>query len=40
MRVCIAFLCLVLLGLSLPGCTRCGWIWDDLGHACHSDTVH
>jgi hypothetical protein len=22
--------CLTLLGLSLAGCTKCGWIWDDL----------
>jgi len=33
-----AILCLVLLAASLGGCTKCGWIWDDLGRSCHSDT--
>jgi hypothetical protein len=32
-----AILCLVLLGLSLGGCTKCGWLWDNGGRACHSD---
>ena len=32
-----ALLCLVLLGLVLGGCTKCGWLWDDQSHACHSD---
>jgi len=27
--------CILLLGLSLSGCTKCGWIWEDW-HACHS----
>jgi len=35
-----AILCLALLGLSLAGCSRCGWLWDANGRACHSDTVH
>jgi hypothetical protein len=35
-----AILCLLLIGASLAGCTKCGWIWDDRGHACHSDTPH
>jgi hypothetical protein len=32
-----AILCLVVLGLSLGGCTKCGWIWSDWGKACHAD---
>jgi hypothetical protein len=33
-----ALLCLVLLGLSLGGCTKCGWLWNDQGPGtCHSD---
>ncbi len=30
-------LCLVLLGLSLGSCTKCGWLWDDLGRACKAE---
>jgi len=26
-----------LLAVSLGGCTKCGWIWNDYQHACHSD---
>jgi len=34
-----ALLCLALLGLSLGGCTKCGWLWNDQGPGtCHSDT--
>jgi hypothetical protein len=34
-----ALLCIVLLGLSLGGCTKCGWLWNDQGPGtCHSDT--
>ena len=32
-----AVLCLVLLGLSLSACTKCGWLWNETGRACHSD---
>jgi hypothetical protein len=32
-----AILCLVVLGLSLGGCTKCGWLWNDWGKACHAD---
>jgi hypothetical protein len=32
-----AILCLVVLGLSLGGCTKCGWLWDDLGRACKAE---
>jgi hypothetical protein len=33
-----ALLCLALLGLSLGGCTKCGWLWNDQGPGtCHSD---
>jgi hypothetical protein len=27
-------LCLALTGLSLAGCSKCGWVWDNM-HACH-----
>jgi hypothetical protein len=30
-------LCLLLLGATLGGCTKCGFIWDDVGHSCHAD---
>jgi hypothetical protein len=30
-------LCLAVLGLSLGGCTKCGWLWDDLGRSCKAD---
>jgi hypothetical protein len=33
-----ALLCLALLRLALPGCTKCGWIWQDGQRACHSGT--
>jgi len=33
-----ALVCLALLGLSLGGCTKCGWLWNDQGPGtCHSD---
>ena len=32
-----ATVCLVLLGLSLAGCTKCGWLWDQSPRSCHSD---
>jgi hypothetical protein len=28
---------LVLTALAVSGCTKCGWIWNDGPHACHSD---
>jgi hypothetical protein len=28
---------LVLAALAVSGCTKCGWIWNDGTHACHSD---
>jgi hypothetical protein len=34
-----ALTCLVILGLSLGGCTKCGWIWNDGPRACRSDHV-
>ena len=34
-----AILCLALLGLSLSGCTKCGWLWNENGRACHSDAL-
>jgi len=35
----IAFTCLVIVGLSLGGCTKCGWVWDDGPRSCRSDRV-
>jgi len=36
---CAVILCLLLLGLSLGGCSPCGWIWDEgKPGACRSDT--
>jgi hypothetical protein len=32
-----AIVCLVLLGFSLGGCTKCGWLWDHPPRSCHSD---
>lgn len=32
-----ATVCLVLLGFSLGGCTKCGWLWDQSPRSCHSD---
>jgi len=32
-----ASLCLAQLALSLGGCTKCGWLWNENGRACHSD---
>jgi hypothetical protein len=31
-----AIVCLIIAGLGLGGCTKCGWLWDEGGHACHS----
>jgi hypothetical protein len=30
--------CLVLLGLALGGCTKCGFIWEQGPRSCHSDS--
>jgi hypothetical protein len=32
-----AVICLVLLGLGLGGCTKCGWLWDQGLRSCHFD---
>jgi len=32
-----AILCLALLAVSLGSCTKCGWLWDQSGRACHAD---
>lgn len=37
---CAAILCLLLLGLGLAGCTKCGWVWEQGGRACHSGQTH
>jgi hypothetical protein len=29
--------CLILLGLSVAGCTKCGWLWNEGPRGCHSD---
>jgi hypothetical protein len=34
-----AMACLVLIGLTLAGCTKCGWIWQDwTPHSCRFDS--
>jgi hypothetical protein len=33
-----AVICLVLLGLNLAGCTKCGWWWDERPRTCHDDS--
>jgi len=40
MTVRLVALCgLILLAVSLGGCTKCGWLWNDQGPGtCHSDT--
>jgi|PersoiStandDraft_1058852.scaffolds.fasta_scaffold11662_2 hypothetical protein len=34
-----AILCLVVLGFSLGGCTKCGWFWEQGGRACHAEPL-
>jgi hypothetical protein len=34
-----AILCLVLAGLALGGCTKCGWIWNEGPRSCQSDAA-
>ena len=31
-----AILCLLVVGLALGGCSKCGWLWDNT-RACHAD---
>jgi hypothetical protein len=31
-------LCLLVLGLAVGGCSKCGPLWDQSGHACHAET--
>jgi hypothetical protein len=33
-----AVICLLLIGLSLGGCTHCGWLWDQGPRSCRSDS--
>ena len=34
----LTFFCLAALGLSIAGCTKCGWIWEQgAPKACHGD---
>lgn len=33
----IIMLCLLALGATLGGCTKCGWLFSDGSRACHSD---
>jgi hypothetical protein len=33
-----AVICLVLLGLNLASCTKCGWWWDERPRTCHDDS--
>jgi hypothetical protein len=30
-------LCLAMLALSLGGCTKCGWLWEQGARSCHAD---
>jgi hypothetical protein len=39
LKLLATILCLALLSASLSGCTKCGWLWDENGRACHSDTT-
>jgi hypothetical protein len=39
MRTTFLILGLVFAALTVSGCTKCGWVWDDGPHACHSDTT-
>ena len=32
-----AIVCLIVLGLSAGGCTKCGWIWEQSPRACRAD---
>jgi hypothetical protein len=32
-----AFVCLAVLGLSLGGCSKCGFFWEDGPRSCRSD---
>ena len=32
--------CVVAFGLTLGGCTKCGFVWDDGPRACHSDKTN
>jgi hypothetical protein len=29
---------LVILGLGLGGCSKCGWLWEEGGRACRAET--
>jgi hypothetical protein len=39
MRTAFLILSLVIAAVSVSGCTKCGWIWNEGPHACHSDDV-
>jgi hypothetical protein len=34
-----AILCLVVLGLCLGGCSKCGWFWDEGARSCHAEPL-
>jgi len=38
MKRTTAIVCLILFGLSLGGCTKCGWLWNEGPRGCHSDS--
>jgi hypothetical protein len=38
-RRLLAIVCLVVLGLGLSGCSKCGWIWNEGARSCHSDAT-
>lgn len=33
----VTILCLILLGLSVSGCSKCGFFWEDGGRACKAE---
>jgi len=39
MRTAFVILGLISVALGVSGCTKCGWIWDQGSHACHSETT-
>jgi len=37
MRRAVSLICIIIVGLSLGACTKCGWLWDQGPRSCHSD---
>jgi hypothetical protein len=36
-RRAATIICLVILGLGLAGCTKCGWLWDEAPRSCRAE---